>query len=83
MPETYPSAAGAGGNPPLITLESVADISRTTVQVCVNRGLGAVEIHVDRRPLLLLSNRATMALIAALLEARAAIEAEVEPERRP
>ena len=79
MPESYPSAADAGGNPHSITLETVADIGRATVQVCVNRGLEAIELHVDRKPLLLLSQAATVALIAALLEALAAIEAEVEP----
>ena len=65
MPETYPSAADAGGNPLVITLESVADISRATVQVCVNRGLEAIELHVDRKPLLLLSQGAEPGLLPA------------------
>jgi hypothetical protein len=69
MPEPQDNRASGAVNPPVITLESVADISRATVQICVNRGLGAVELHVDRKPLLLLSQSATLALIAALLEA--------------
>ena len=58
-------AARRAVNP--VTLESIAEIARAAVRVVPNRGLGAVELHVDGRPLLLLSDRAVAALIAALL----------------
>ena len=77
MPGPQSNRAPGAVNP--ITLETIADIARATVRVVVNRSLAAVELHVDDRPLLLLSDRATGALIAALLEALAAVETEVEP----
>ena len=79
MPERQDSRAPGAVNPPPVTLENIAAIARATVRVASNRSLGAIELHVDGKPLLLLSDVATAALIAALLEALAAVEAEVEP----
>ena len=78
MPESQDSRASRAVNPPTISLESVAGLASASVRVCVDRGLAAIELHLDGRPLLLLRQTSAVALIAALLEALAAIEAEVE-----
>jgi hypothetical protein len=62
-----------------ITLQSTAGLAAAMIQVRRNRGLPALELHVDGEPLLLLSEPAAAALVAALLEGLAAIAREVEP----
>ena len=79
MPESQDNRAARGVKPPPITLENIAAIARASVRVAPNRSLGAVELHVDGKPLLLLSDVAVAALVAALLEALPVLEAEVEP----
>ena len=78
MASPEPTRAARAVNPP-ITLASVADIARATLRVMPNRSLGAIELHVDHKPLLLLSDAATAALVAALLEALADIGIGCEP----
>jgi hypothetical protein len=66
MPEREDSRAPRAVKPP-VSLESIASIARASVRVVPTRSLGAIELHVDGRPLLLLSDLAVAALIAALL----------------
>jgi hypothetical protein len=56
-----------------VTLQSIAGIAAATVTVRPSPGLPALELHVDREPLLLLGEAAAMALAAALIEGLAAL----------
>ena len=69
----------APGKSPVLTLESVADLARATIQVRPDAGVGGIELRLDGRRHLLLSPPAAAALAAALREALVTIEAGGRP----
>jgi hypothetical protein len=77
MPAREDSDRASAVNP--VTLESIAGISSATLQVRTDAGLGAVELHIDGVPVLLLSSIAAGALISALIEGLTELVGEGEP----
>ena len=51
MPGTQSSRASRAVNPPAVTLESITGLASASVRVCIDRGLEAIELRLDGRPL--------------------------------
>ena len=75
MPERQDSRAPGAVNPPT-AFEQFAGVTPAPLQVVPNRSLGAIELRIDRTPVVMLAPVLVERLIWSLIEALADLEVE-------